>query len=221
MDRSRIAIVIPALNEKNTIAAVVASALAFGRAVVVDDGSSDDTGALAAHAGADVVRHAVNRGYDEALNSGFRQADELGCEYAITCDADGQHNAAQIAEFIALLDAGHELVVGVRNRRARWGEQLFAFVARRLWGLSDPMCGMKAYRMSLYRKHRPFDSVRSIGSELAIRGAASGASVAERRIVVRDRADAPRFGGSFKANLRILRALFKLLALGAAGRLAR
>jgi glycosyltransferase involved in cell wall biosynthesis len=220
MDRSRIAVVIPALNEARTIAAVVAAVSACGRAIVVDDGSSDDTAELARRAGADVVSHPRNLGYDDALNSGFAHADALGCEYAVTCDADGQHNLQQIAEFIALLDEGHDLVLGVRDRRPRVSEQLFAFVARRLWGLSDPMCGMKAYRMSLYRRWRCFDSVRSIGSELAIRGAAAGVRVVERRTVVRDRADAPRIGNSLKANFRILRAMCMLLTLGATGRLA-
>lgn len=220
MDRSRVAIVIPALNEAATIAAVVAGVSGCGRAIVVDDGSTDATAALARAAGAEVVRHARNLGYDDALNSGFAHADALGCEYAITCDADGQHDTRQIAEFIALLDQGHDLVLGVRDRRARVAERVFAVVARRLWGLSDPMCGMKGYRMSLYRRHRAFDTVRSIGSELAIRGAAAGLRVAERRAPVRERVDSPRFGSGLRANLRILRALCRLLALGATGQLA-
>lgn len=221
MDRSRIAIVIPALNEARTIAAVVERVGRYGRPIVVDDGSSDDTGALARAAGAELVRHDVNRGYDGALNSGFARAAELGCDYAITVDADGQHNPQQIADFIARLDAGCDLVLGVRDRQARFAERVFAAVARRLWGVADPLCGMKAYRMTLYRAAGHFDSFRSIGTELAIRSAASGARIAELPTVIRDRADAPRFARTLSANWKILRALLILLGLGLTGRLAR
>jgi glycosyltransferase involved in cell wall biosynthesis len=221
MDRSRIAIVIPALNEARTIASVVARVAAYGVPLVVDDGSRDDTAALARAAGADVVSHAVNRGYDEALNSGFARAAERGCAYVITVDADGQHNPQQIADFIAQLDQGCTLVLGVRDRQQRFGEQVFAWVARRVWGLSDPLCGMKGYRMSLYRDCGAFDRHGSIGTELAIRGAARGARRIELPTVIRDRVDSPRFGRRLAANLKILRAMFILLALGTAGRLSR
>ena len=56
------AIVIPAFNEADSIAAVVSAVSAYGTPIVVDDGSSDDTATLAARAGAVVVRHDVNRG---------------------------------------------------------------------------------------------------------------------------------------------------------------
>jgi len=221
MDRSRIAIVIPALNEARTIAAVVERVRVFGQPVVVDDGSTDDTAVLAWAAGADVVVHAVNRGYDGALNSGFARAAKLGCAYAITVDADGQHNPQQIADFIALLDQGYALVLGVRDRQQRVAEHIFAWVARRVWGLSDPLCGMKGYDMALYHHERAFDHFGSIGTELAVRSAARGVRRVEQPTVIRDRADAPRFGRRLSANWRILRALFILLGLGAAGRLVR
>jgi glycosyltransferase involved in cell wall biosynthesis len=221
MDRSRIAIVIPALNEARTIAAVVAAVRGYGVPVVVDDGSHDGTAALARSAGADVVTHEVNLGYDAALNSGFARAAALGCEYVITLDADGQHNPQQIADFIALLDSGYALVLGVRDRQQRLAEHVFAWVAQRVWGLADPLCGMKGYQMALYRRQRVFDSFGSIGTELAVRSAARGVRRVERPTVIRERADSPRFGRRLSANLRILRALCILLGRGVTGELAR
>ena len=152
MARSRIAIVIPALNEAQSVAAVVANATAFGTAIVVDDGSNDGTAAVAAAAGADVVRHERNRGYDAALNSGFARAAELDCDVAITMDADGQHNPSLLEQFIAAIGRGSDVVIGVRDRRQRLAEHVFALVARRLWGIHDPLCGMKAYRLKVYRE---------------------------------------------------------------------
>src|SRR3990172_932235 len=117
MERHRLAIVIPALNERATIDKVVADASQYGIPIVVDDGSSDETGALATAAGATVVRHAVCRGYDQALNSGFARANEIGCEFVITMDADGQHDPTMLNSFISALDDGADIVIGIRDRR--------------------------------------------------------------------------------------------------------
>ena len=211
MDRRRVGIVIPALNESATIATVVAGVLPYGEAIVVDDGSSDDTGARAAAAGADVVRHPANRGYDGALNSGFAQAGKRGLEYVITIDADGQHDLPTLATFIRGLDDGADVVVGIRDRRQRLGETVFAMVAQRRWGIRDPLCGMKAYRIEVWRERGHFDAYESIGTELALFAAAVGKRVVQTPVKTRDRADAPRFGRRFAANRRIFRALWLAL----------
>ena len=207
MERSRVAIVVPALNESRTIGAVVTGALRSGTPIVVDDGSTDDTGDRARAAGATVVRHDANRGYDGALNSGFARAAEIGCEYVITLDADGQHDPSIIDRFIAALDGGADVAVGIRHRRQRIGESLFAMIARVRWGLRDPLCGMKAYRVDVYRELGHFDSYGSIGTELALFAAKRGKRIVQIPLTTRDRADAPRFGRRFSANMRILRAM--------------
>jgi glycosyltransferase involved in cell wall biosynthesis len=213
MERPRVGIVVPALNEAATIAAVVERIRHYGQPIVVDDGSSDATADLARTAGADVVSHAVNQGYDGALNTGFARAAELGCTYIITIDADGQHNPAQLDQMIALLDQGNELVLGVRDRFARIGETIFARCANWLWGVADPMCGMKGYSAALYTRAGRFDRYKLIGSELAVRSIVGGCRTARMPIIVRDRLDAPRFGRLLSANYRILRAMVILMCM--------
>ncbi len=209
MERPRVGIVIPALNEGRTIAAVVGQAVQFGKPVVVDDGSTDETARLAADAGADVVRLETNRGYDRALDAGFARAAELGCEYIITMDADGQHNPTLLSEFVRLLDAGADVVVGVRDRRQRFAERVFALYGKLRFGIDDPLCGMKAYRVGVYRSLGHFDSYGSIGTELALFAARQRLKVRQTAVKTRDRVDAPRFGRAMLANWRILRALFR------------
>lgn len=211
MDRPRVAIVVPALNEAATIGAVLERVRAYGYPIVVDDGSQDDTAALARAAGADVVSHASNQGYDGALNTGFARAAALGARYIVTLDADGQHNPAQLAEMIAHLEQGNELVLGVRDRLQRVGEVIFAALAGWLWSVRDPLCGMKGYAVELYQRAGHFDSFQSIGSELAVRAMVNHCRYVEMPILTRDRADAPRFGRRFQANYKILRAMCILL----------
>ena len=211
MDRSRVAIVIPAYNEAETIGEVVTATMAFGLPIVVDDGSSDETTAEAEAAGAIVVLHSVNAGYDSALNSGFAKAAELSCVYIITMDADGQHDPDILPRVIEHLERGADLVVGVRDRRQRVAEHLFAWLGRWRWGIQDPLCGLKGYRMALYRELGHFDAYQSIGTELAIFSARRRKRLEQVLVVTREREDAPRFGRRLNANLKILRAMWYAL----------
>lgn len=212
MERHRIGIVIPALNEAANIEPVVAGANRFGIPIVVDDASTDRTGQLAAAAGASVVTHAQRCGYDGALNTGFKRAAEIGCDYVITIDADGQHDTRTLEAFIAALERGAQLVAGIRDRRQRIAEHIFAWVGMRKWGLRDPLCGMKAYALEVYRQLGHFDSYSSIGTELLLFAASRGRRIEQVPVPTRERVGTPRFGRSYSANKRILRALFAGLA---------
>jgi glycosyltransferase involved in cell wall biosynthesis len=207
MDRPRVGIVIPALNESATISAVVSAASAYGTPIVINDGSTDRTAELAANAGAVVVSHAVNRGYDGALNSGFVKAAELGCEIVITLDADGQHDPTLIRRFIDALDTGADVVIGVRSHRQRFAEHLFAAYTKLRYGIDDPLCGMKAYKTSVFNSLGHFDSFGSIGTELAIFAARNGRTISQLSFQVRDRTGASRFGRVLSGNMKILRAM--------------
>lgn len=96
-------VVIAAYNEATVISGVVAGIRRAGYPVVlVDDGSSDRTGELAAQAGAFVVTHPINLGQGAALQTGIDCALDHGADAIVTFDADGQHRPAEIAN---LLDA--------------------------------------------------------------------------------------------------------------------
>jgi len=207
MDRSRVGIVIPALNEAATIFGVVEAAARYGVPIVVDDGSMDDTAELARKAGAVVVSHERNRGYDEALDSGFNKATELGSELVITVDADGQHDPSLIQKFVDRIDAGADIVVGVRSSRQRLAEHLFAWYTSLRFGIQDPMCGMKAYRRVVYERLGHFDSYGSVGTELMIFAARRGYRLGQVPFDVRERKGRSRFGQVFGGNYKIIRAL--------------
>ena len=210
MDRSRIAIVIPAHNESATIARVVTEAKAYGIAIVVDDASDDGTAAAAGAAGAAVVRNETKSGYDGAINTGFRHADELGMDFVVTLDGDGQHETASIRDVLTELDNGADLVVGYRPRTARLMEYLFAVITRYRYGIFDPLCGLKGYRMELYRQRGHFDRRSSIGTELMLYAVRRGFRFAQVRIDVRERDGHSRFGHTLKGNLKIVRAMLAM-----------
>lgn len=208
MDRYRVGLVIPALNEATSIGSVIEVANRYGTVIVVDDGSTDQTAEIAAAEGAQVVVHAVTQGYDAAINSGFAHAALLGCEVVITLDADGQHDPHLISKFVLMIGRGAQLVVGIRSERQRLAEHLFAWYTKCRFGIEDPLCGMKAYRMSIYNGLGHFDSYCSIGTELMMYAVINGYSLEQVKFNVRDRVGGQsRFGRILLGNYRILRAL--------------
>lgn len=209
MDRSRIGLVIPAYNEAGTIYAVVKASSEYGTTIVVNDCSSDATAHVAEQAGAIVVNHHRNLGYDGALNSGFAKAYTLGFDLIITLDADGQHDPKLLLSFIDCIDLGADLVLGVRDKRPRVAEHIFALYTKARYGIDDPLCGMKAYRRSIYERLGHFDSYSSIGTELMLFGARNNFQFKQVKFAVKDRQDSPRFGRRLSANLRIFRSMLR------------
>jgi len=208
MDRSKVAIIIPAYNEEDTIAKVVSAVSKYGIPIVVDDFSADGTSLKASEAGAVVIRHEKNSGYDGALNSGFRKASQLNCEYAITMDGDAQHDPRLIETYLSLLKDSVDMVCGIRPRKARIAETVFSWVARFFYGIKDPMCGMKGYRLALFEELGHFDSYGSIGTELALFAAEKKYRFRQLPVPILERKDgSPRFGQAVRANLKILLAL--------------
>ncbi len=108
--------VIPAYNEEKIVAQVVqAVKKQVDQIVVVDDGSVDTTANLATQAGAQVLRHFLNRGQGAALQTGIIFALKCQADIIVTFDADGQHHATDIEEVIKPILLGEaEVVLGSR-----------------------------------------------------------------------------------------------------------
>ena len=103
--RGRIAILVPAYNEAENIGQVLdlmpSEVCGVETAVlVVDDGSRDGTGDVAAAHGAIVARHVINRGGGAALRTGYRLMVDSGAEIVVTLDADGQHLPAEMERLV-------------------------------------------------------------------------------------------------------------------------
>lgn len=146
-------IVIPAMNESRAIGGLVAElrkAARWHEILVVDDGSSDETGRQAADAGADVIRHPYNKGNGAAVKTGLRRATG---RFVLIVDADGQHQPADAARLVSRLDE-YDLVVGARSAasQAGWsrraGNSLLNTLASYLTGrrIPDLTSGFRAAR---------------------------------------------------------------------------
>ena len=96
--------IVPAHNEEKTIGSVVRNLFEHtDRVVVVDDGSDDATATVAESAGAEVLRHELNRGQGAALQTGHEYAQACGAEYVLHFDADGQFDVRDITPALGQL----------------------------------------------------------------------------------------------------------------------
>jgi len=115
--RRRLAIV-PALNEEASVGAVIDEIYRFDpgfEVVVVDDGSSDRTAAVASEHGAHVLKLPFNLGIGGAMQTGYRYAWENGFDVAVQVDGDGQHDPRELPAILEpLLEGRVDMVVGSR-----------------------------------------------------------------------------------------------------------
>ena len=150
---SATSVVIPAYNEAGSIAGVVralADAGTWHEILVVDDGSSDATGALAQEAGARVCRHPYNKGNGAAVKTGIRHASG---EYVLIMDGDGQHSAPLAPRLVERLGE-YDLIVGARPDATqatlgrRIGNRILSWLASYLAGheIPDLTSGFRAAR---------------------------------------------------------------------------
>jgi glycosyltransferase involved in cell wall biosynthesis len=109
-------VVIPAYNEEKTITQVIHDVQQYTRQIiVVDDGSVDNTVALAQKEGVVVLRHIVNRGQGAAIKTGIDFALIYGADIIVTFDSDGQHIGSDIPRVIQpILDGKVDVVIGSR-----------------------------------------------------------------------------------------------------------
>lgn len=160
MNPAFLSIVLPAKNESAAIGATVraiAGAFPVAEIIVVNDGSSDDTAAVAEAAGACVVHHPYSKGNGAAIKTGARAASG---EVIVFMDADGQHDPADIPRLLALIEQGHDMVVGARQKGSQaslgrgFANGLYNRLASWMTGhrVQDLTSGFRAVRADKFRE---------------------------------------------------------------------
>lgn len=183
--KAQCAAIIPCFNEATAIAGVVRDVrMHVPTVLVVDDGSTDSTAQLAQNAGATLVRHATNRGKGAALRVGFQHLCDLGFEWALTLDGDGQHAAAEIPRFFECADrTAAALVIGnrmgqadrmpwLRRRVNRWMSTRLSKLTQR--EIMDSQCGFRLVKLAVLERVRLNTNHFEIESELLTTFAKAG-----------------------------------------------
>lgn len=160
-----LSVVLPAKNESAAIGTTLERihtqlaqcSMGSAEILIVDDGSTDNTAALALAAGARVVQHPYSKGNGAAIKTGAREATG---DVIIFMDADGQHDPADMPRLLAMVDAGHDMVVGARQKgsQASMGRGIANGLYNRLasWmtghKVEDLTSGFRAVRADRFRE---------------------------------------------------------------------
>lgn len=216
-----VSVVIPCLNEAQSIESCVRTALSVleehgidGEVIVADNDSEDGSGRLAAAAGATVVRE-TRRGYGSAYLAGFAVARG---RYIVTADADQTYDFAEIPHFVAQLEDGADMVIGNRMNNILpgampWlhryiGNPVLSGFLNLLYrsGIHDAHCGMRALRRDALPRLRLRSTGMEFASEMVVRAVKENLKVTEFDIDYRPRAGDSKLS-SFRDGWRHLKLL--------------
>jgi len=187
---------IPAYNEEIKINDVVKKSLPYADKVIVcDDGSTDDTAALAKKAGAVVISHEKNQGYGATISTLFDYCRKNNAEIMVTLDGDGQHNPDQIPDLInVILKHKVDVVIGSRSLKddknlpsyRKTGIKIITSTINSATNLkvTDSQSGFRAYSKTAIDLIRPTESGMSASTEILLKISNNGLSMAEVPITV-------------------------------------
>jgi glycosyltransferase involved in cell wall biosynthesis len=216
-----VSVVIPCLNEEETIAQCVDRARTAlegsglsGEVIVADNDSEDGSARLAASAGAIVV-HEPERGYGSAYMAGFLVARG---EYIVMADADLTYDFNEIPRFVGELERGADMVIGNRMKNIHPGAMpwLHRYIGNPLLsgflnllfrtGVDDAHCGMRAFRRDVLPQLDLRTTGMEFASEMVIRAAKEKLQIAQFDIEYHPRGGESKLS-SFRDGWRHLRFL--------------
>lgn len=222
----RVLVVLPAWNEAASLPSVLAEIrdhLPAAGVVVVNDGSSDATSAVARAHGVDVLDLPFNLGVGAAMRAGFRHALEQGYDVVVQVDADGQHDPRDVPRLLGQLGEA-DVVVGARfagtgeyavRGPRRWAMLVLARVLSRLGRtrLTDTTSGFRASgprAVRLFAVHYPAEYLGDTVESLVI-AMRSGLGVEQVGVSMRERAAGQPSQRPWKAAVYLLRACLALV----------
>jgi hypothetical protein len=223
----KVAILITVFNEEKNIGDLLNEINGPFDVFVVDDGSSDNTVAIARAGGADVIRLPLNLGQGAATIAGYKLLIEKAYDIIIKMDGDGQHDPRQIPLLLDKLnESDFDIVVGSRILGANYDNApffrrtflpVFTGIINILSGyhLTDAMSGFRAFRVSALKNVLDIlDNLiepQYIASEMFIRFAKAGLSVTEVPIIMRDRKSGSSYKGLVRYGWGVIRAIIRTL----------
>lgn len=216
----------PAFNEEAVIARVISevrAVLPAVRLLVVSDGSTDSTVAVARKAGAQVLELPFNLGVGGAMRLGFRYAVENGFPVAVQLDSDGQHNPADVPALVDQLD-GHDVVIGARfagegeyvvHGPRKWAMHFLSRILSRALStnLTDTTSGFKAHgprAVALFAQDFPAEYLGDTIESL-VTGHRGGLVFTQVSVAMRERAGGTPSHNQLKSAVYLGRAFFALM----------
>ena len=178
-------VLIPAYNEARSIGGIIKDLKEKGLSVyVIDDGSTDDTSAIALKEGANVLKHDKNKGKGASIRDGIQYALKENFDAVLILDGDGQHKTSDVDNFFAKMDgASADIVIGNRMHDTsampfarHVTNRVMSYVISKLCGhdIPDTQCGFRLINIKVLKSVKLESSNYEIESELLLKAAKKG-----------------------------------------------
>ncbi|MCD4793425.1 MAG: DUF2062 domain-containing protein [Bacteroidales bacterium] len=188
-EEKKCCVLIPTYNNAPFLSDVIEDVLKYtSNIIVVNDGSTDNTSdILSKHSGIHIKSYTKNKGKGYALKTGFKYAEELGYEFAITIDSDGQHFASDLPQFLSKLDEHkNAIIIGARNMEGQDQKHGSSFANNfsNFWFRietavkhPDTQSGYRLYPLKKINKRRYFSNKYEFEIEVIVRNSWRGLDV--------------------------------------------
>ncbi len=184
----RACVIIPTYNESKAIAGLISQIHNIGlKAIIIDDGSDDDTVKIAMQAGAEVLRNQANTGKGASLIKGYAFAVSQGFDAVISMDGDGQHSTDDIMAFIQKAEvSGCGIIVGNRMAKTKgmpvlriitnlFMSRIISVIAKQ--HIPDTQCGFRLVKREVLQRMDLSTSKYETESEILIKAARLGSKI--------------------------------------------
>jgi len=222
----QVLIVMPAMNEAEVIPATIAEVqrvIPGANILVIDDGSDDETSALARDAGVEVLRLPFNLGVGAAMRLGFQYAANHGYPVMVQLDSDGQHDPADVPRLVEGLGEADVVIgarfAGVGEYRARgprmWAMRVLSQLLSRVvrTKLTDTTSGFKAHgprAIDVFKVDFPAEYLGDTVEALVI-GHRAGLTFAQCPVAMRERAGGTPSQNGLRSAVYLVRAMLAML----------
>lgn len=206
-------IIIPAYNELNNIKKNFFNLKKIRYKVLfIDDCSTDKSVEFLKKKKISFLRNKNKLGYEKTLLKGFKYALKKKFRFILSMDSDGEHKVKDINRFIKnYKKKKSDIVIGNRNSKPRFMENLISLYFKFKYNINDPFCGFVLYKSEIFKNVNILKYNNSYLVDLLKDLIKNKKKCSEIVIKVKKRKDKPRVGNNFLVNLKMIKILFNIL----------
>ena len=201
----------PCFNESKTILKVYKKAKNFGKVLIVDDASTDETRKILKREKIKFLSNKENLGYESSLKNGFNYVFKRWkkVEYIVTLDSDGELLPKYINKLSKKIKKENlDIVIGSRKKQNRLLERILKIIFNIKYNIDDPISGLKLYRKKVLQKILNFSSNNLFLVDIIIFAYFKNFLISNIEVDVKKRKDKSRVGNIFSSNLKILKIIY-------------
>ena len=211
MRRHEVAIIVPCYNEKETILKVYKRIKKYGKILIVDDCSIDDTQKILIKKKIKFLKNKKNIGYEASIINGMKHVlrNWKKVKFIITIDADDELSSQSVPFLLkSLLKNNFDIIIGSRNKLNRISEYFLKLIFNFKFGIKDPISGLKIYRIKVIKKIINLISKNFFLVDILIISYYKNFSIGSSGIFVNKRKGKPRVGNNLLVNMKIFNIIF-------------